>query len=230
MSYLEQSTRYIGYDARLGGRYRYHRPPSVLQSPLGSRYVSDLDRLFDAYGQLLAMTQDWARERYPKESGDSDFVYRQSIRAKALDAVRGVLPAASLSNVGIYGSGQGYEALLLRMRASPLPEARTCADLMLVELRKVIPSFLKRVDLPDRGGQWSDYLRTNREAMAEMATRLFPDRAAFGVGISFLLIAAGQAIASPLAGAGVGPLGLSGVFIACAGATGIGALLAPRGR
>ncbi|MBA3302753.1 MAG: FAD-dependent thymidylate synthase [Acidimicrobiia bacterium] len=175
MSYLEQSTRYIGYDARLGGRYRYHRPPSVLQSPLGSRYVSDLDRLFDAYGQLLAMTQDWARERYPKESGDSDFVYRQSIRAKALDAVRGVLPAASLSNVGIYGSGQGYEALLLRMRASPLPEARTCADLMLVELRKVIPSFLKRVDLPDRGGQWSDYLRTNREAMAEMATRLFPD-------------------------------------------------------
>jgi len=62
------------------------------------------------------------------------------------------------------------------------------------------------------------------------ATRLFPDRAAFGVGISFLLIAAGQAIASPLAGAGVGPLGLSGVFIACAGATGIGALLAPRGR
>lgn len=62
------------------------------------------------------------------------------------------------------------------------------------------------------------------------ATRLFPDRAAFGVGISFLLIAAGQAVASPLAGAGVDPLGLSGVFIAAAGATGIGALLVPRGQ
>lgn len=60
------------------------------------------------------------------------------------------------------------------------------------------------------------------------ATWLFPTRASFGVGISFLLIAAGQAIASPLASAGVGPLGLSGVFIACAGATGVGALLAPR--
>ena len=39
------------------------------------------------------------------------------MKAKALDAVRGVLPAASLSNVGVYGTGQGYEQLLLRMRA-----------------------------------------------------------------------------------------------------------------
>jgi thymidylate synthase ThyX len=175
MSYLEQSTRYIGYDARLGGRYRYHRPPAVLQSPLGHRYVGDMDRLFDTYVSLLSLVQDWARERYPKEPGDSDFVYRQSIRAKALDAVRGVLPAASLSNVGIYGTGQGFEALLLRMRASALPEARAFAELMLVELRKVIPSFLKRVDLPDRGGAWSDYLRTTRAGMEEAAARLFPD-------------------------------------------------------
>ena len=85
---------------------------------------------------------DWARERYPKEPADSDFVYKQTIKAKACDAVRGVLPAATLSNVGIYGTGQAYEALLLRMRAHPLPEARTYAAMMLDELRKVIPSFL----------------------------------------------------------------------------------------
>ena len=46
--------------------------------------------------------------------------------------------------------------LLLRMRSHPLPEARRYADLMLVELRKVIPSFLQRVDLADRGGVWSE--------------------------------------------------------------------------
>ena len=39
MAYLEQSTRYVAYDARLGGRYRYHRDPAVLASPLGTRYV-----------------------------------------------------------------------------------------------------------------------------------------------------------------------------------------------
>src|SRR6202789_3137857 len=39
MSYLEQSTRYIAYDTRIGGRYRFYRDPAVLGSPLGTRYV-----------------------------------------------------------------------------------------------------------------------------------------------------------------------------------------------
>src|SRR4030095_9392504 len=32
MSYLEQSTRYIRYDQRLGGPYRYYRDPILLRS------------------------------------------------------------------------------------------------------------------------------------------------------------------------------------------------------
>ena len=174
MSYLEQSTRYIAYDARLGGRYRYYRDPEVLGSPLGLRYVGDLDRMFDTYAGMAATMLDYFRERFPKQAGDSDFVHRQALKAKALDAVRGALPAAALSNVGIYGTGQAYEALLLRMRAHPLPEARSYADLMLTELRKVIPSFLKRVDLTDRGVAASTYLATTRTAMDEIAARLFP--------------------------------------------------------
>jgi thymidylate synthase ThyX len=176
MAYLEQSTRYIAYDARLGGRYRYYRDPEVLGSELGLRYIGDMDRVFDIYAELVPLMSDFFREQFPKDAGDSDFVYRQAIRAKAFDAVRGVLPAASLSNVGIYGTGQGYEALLLRMRAHPLPEARAYADLMLTELRKVIPSFLKRVDLDDRGVAWSTYLATTRADVADIAARLFADQ------------------------------------------------------
>ena len=174
MSYLEQSTRYIAYDARIGGRYRFHRDPGVLGSPLGTRYVGEMDRLFDTYAELLPKLTEFFRVQFPKDPDDSDFVYRQATRAKAFDALRGLLPAASLSNVGIYGTGQAYEALLLRMRSHPLPEARTYADLILHELRKVIPSFLKRVDLADRGVAWSTYLATNRTAMDEVADRLFP--------------------------------------------------------
>jgi thymidylate synthase ThyX len=177
MSYLEQSTRYIAYDARIGGRYRYHRDPEVLGSHLGLRYVGDLDRLFDTYGELASTMTEFFRDRFTKDPADSDFIYRQALKAKALDAVRGVLPAASLSNVGIYGTGQAYEALLLRMRAHPLPEARSYADLMLTELRKVIPSFLKRVDLTDRGVAASTYLASTRLHMEELAARLFPDAA-----------------------------------------------------
>jgi thymidylate synthase ThyX len=116
--------------------------------------------------------QDWFRERHPREPGDSDLVYRHAIRAKAFDALRGLLPAASLSNVGIYGSGQAYEYLILRMRAHPLPEARAYADLMLAELRKVIPSFLARVDRPDRGGEWSAYLAATTHATEAVAQRV----------------------------------------------------------
>lgn len=173
MSYLEQSTRYIGYDARLGGRYRFYRDPELLTSPLGTRYVGDMDRMFDAYSAAVNAVTDHVRDTVPQDPDDSDFVYRQATRAKALDAVRGMLPAASLSNVGIYGTGQAFEALLLRMRSHPLPEARQYADLMLHELRKVIPSFLRRVDLADRGGRWSDYLASTRATTAELVERLF---------------------------------------------------------
>jgi thymidylate synthase ThyX len=175
MSYLEQSTRYISYDQRLGGRYRYYRDPDVLRSSFGTRYVGDMDRMFDTYAELVDGMTEWARQRYPKSKGDSDFVHRQATRAKALDAARGVLPAAAISNVGIYGTGQAFEALLLRMRSHPLPEARAYADLMLHELRKVIPSFLRRVDLPDRGGAWSEYLATTRTDTAAVVDRLFAD-------------------------------------------------------
>ena len=172
MSYLEQSTRYVAYDARLGGRYRYFRDPAVLSSRLGTRYVGDMDRLFDSYSLLLSKVTDHVRATVMRDPADSDFVYRQATRAKALDAVRGILPAASLSNVGIYGSGQAFEMLLLRMRAHPLPEARHYADLMLFELRKVIPSFLRRVDLADRGGRWVDYLRSTRANTNELVCTL----------------------------------------------------------
>src|SRR5579875_2142525 len=91
MSYLEQSTRYIAYDQRLpSGVYRYHRPPEILESPLGARYVGDMDRMFDTYGSLLQRLVAWLGARYPRQPGDSDFVHRQAIKAKALDAARGL--------------------------------------------------------------------------------------------------------------------------------------------
>ena len=174
MSYMEQSTRYIPYDGKLGGRYRYYRDRAVLADPtLAWRYIADLDGLFDTYTAMLPKLLDWARERYPKDPADSDFAYKQSIRAKACDAARGILPAATLSNVGVYGSGQAFEALLLRMRAHPLPEAVEYAAMMLEELRKVIPSFVARVDRPDRGGVWSEYLSERRHDTAELVHRLF---------------------------------------------------------
>jgi thymidylate synthase ThyX len=97
------------------------------------------------------------------------------IRAKALDTLRGLLPAATTSNVGLFGTGQAFEALILRMYAHPLEEVRGCAQQMLTELRHVIPAFLARIDQPDRGGRWIDYLAGTRRAFEALAAPIVAD-------------------------------------------------------
>ncbi len=164
MSYLEQSTRYIPYDSRLpSGHYRYHRDQAVLESPLGARYVGEMDRMFDTYGELLPVLQAFVLHENPRHGGVSELAHRQAVRARCLDALRGLLPAGSLSNVGIFGSGQSYEQLLLRMRAHPLPEARRYADLILVELAQGDP-VLPRQGRPARSGVGSGPSTSRRAA------------------------------------------------------------------
>ncbi len=175
-AYLEQSTRYVPYDDRPGGRWRYAIPPELEGHPgLAKRYGHTLDRAFETYAGWLGPMQDFYQRRFPRDPADSDFVYRMTIRAKACDALRGLLPAATRTNVGIFATAQSYEQLLLRMRAHPLREVGIYAELILTELRKVIPAFLTRVDLPDRGGAWSDYLGASRRQAAEVTARMLRD-------------------------------------------------------
>lgn len=171
-AYLEQSTRYMFYDKPLGNRYRYHTPPEVTAAGRGDSYRTEMDALFQSYGALTEQLTRYYETLYPQQPGDTDFVYRSTIRAKVCDDLRGLLPAATISNVGIYATGQSYESLLLRMRASRLAEVRDYADLMLIELRKLIPAFLRRVDIPDRGGAWSAYLAETSASVEELASSL----------------------------------------------------------
>src|SRR5262249_23280446 len=85
MAYLEQSTRYIPYDTRLGGRYRYWRDPEVAGSPLSARYVADLDSLFDTYARTLPELMDWARARAPKEACPPRLLLQENVQAKHAD-------------------------------------------------------------------------------------------------------------------------------------------------
>ena len=172
MAYLEQSTRYVPYTDRPGGAWKYHVPAELEQPRLRAAYTSALDLAFETYTRWLAPLQELYAARYPRNADVSPGVYRRTIQAKALDALRGLLPAATLANVGIYGTGQAYEALLLRLRSYPLAEAQETAEAMLVELRRVIPAFLRRVDLEDRGVRWSRYLAETRAATARVANGL----------------------------------------------------------
>jgi thymidylate synthase ThyX len=167
-AYLEQSTRYIPYDAPMGGRpelgYRYYRDPE-----LGPHYEHAMDEVFDAYATALPRVAAWVEGEFP---GDDSPARRRAIQAKALDLLRGLLPAASLSHMGIYASGQTYEQLILHLLAHPLPEARRCGQMILEAVQAVMPSFVTRVERPDRGGEWIAYLEARERAAARWVRRL----------------------------------------------------------
>jgi thymidylate synthase ThyX len=174
-AYLEQSTRYIAYDAPMesgGDRYRYWR-----DAALGPEYERAMDGLFDTYAQSLPRVEAWAAERFPRADGEPEAAHARSIRAKALDLLRGLLPAASLSHMGIYATGQTYEQLILHLLASPLPEARLYGEGILDAIKAIMPSFVTRVERPERGGEWIKFLEQRAEAADRWAARLGLDRA-----------------------------------------------------
>ena len=176
MAYLEQSTRYVPYTDKPNGRWKYHLPAEIERSPLAADFTRTMDRAFETYARWIPRMEAHFREKYPKSSEDSDGVYRSVIRAKALDTLRGLLPAATTSNVGLFGTGQAYEALLLRMFAHPLDEVRSSANLILAELRQIIPAFLARIDQPNRGGRSIEYLAETRRTF-DLAARSTVDGA-----------------------------------------------------
>jgi len=172
MAYLEQSTRYVPHTDRPEGRWRYHVPAELGSTALREAYTTVLDDAFETYARWLPRLEERYAQAFPRDEATSPGVWKRSIRAKALDALRGLLPAATLANVGIHGTGQAYEALLLRMRAHPLAESQDLAQRMLVELRKVIPAFLRRVDVEERGVRWTRYLAETREDTGRVAAEL----------------------------------------------------------
>jgi thymidylate synthase ThyX len=176
-AYLEQSTRYMAYDDKPGGRYRYHRPRELEGMPLARRYCDTLDAVFDAYAAALPRARAWLEQAHPRDADTSERAWRSSITAKACDLLRGLLPAATTSNVGMYASGQAYEQLLLRLQDHELAEARDLGGQLLTELRTVIPAFLERVDREDRGRRWSAYLAATRDETRRIAHELLADMA-----------------------------------------------------
>jgi thymidylate synthase ThyX len=169
-AYLEQSTRYIAYDAPMPdppGGYRYYR-----DADLGREYDRAMDGLFAVYSASLPRVRAWADTEYPRGHDEPPAAHTRAIKAKALDLLRGLLPASSLSHMGIFAAGQTYEQLILHLLAHPLPEAQRYGRMILDAVGSVTPSFVVRVDRPDRGGEWISYLETRAEAGAHWSRRL----------------------------------------------------------
>lgn len=144
---LEKSTRYIYFDQKVGGEYLYYREPILMTSAYRDLYIDTCNHLFDAYSQLIAPLTDQIQRRFPKENDISKVAYGAALRAKVLDCLRGLLPACSLTNMGVYGNGRFFEQLIQRLNCHNLAEAQDIGRKSFQELSKVIPSFVRRAEV-----------------------------------------------------------------------------------
>jgi len=161
ISPLEKSTRYVYFHQKVDGKYRYYRGEEIARHGI---YIKTCDMLFDTYAKLMEPLGAWLKKKYPKPADGSvtDRAYESTIKAKVCDLLRGLLPAGTLTNTGLYGNGRAYEYLLTRMYASDLEEVRGLAASFQTELSLMIPAFVKRAN--DRHGMATqEYWKACRE-------------------------------------------------------------------
>ena len=165
ISPLEKSTRYVRFDQQKDGKYLYYREPLIMLSAYCLMYESAMDGLFKTYSDLIEPLSKWLASQYPKDEVTTERAYANSIKAKALDILRGLLPMATQTNVGLYGNGRAFEHLLIKLSASPHLEVRELGRSMQEELMEVIPSFVKRATT-DRGRRQSGRIMVEEETVA----------------------------------------------------------------
>ena len=175
LSPLEKSTRYVYFHQKdKDGHYRYYRGAELADD---AAYLKICDLLFDTYVKLQEPLAAWLKKKYPKAADVTERAYESTIKAKVCDLLRGLLPASTLTNTGLYGNGRAFEYLLTRMYSSDLPEVNRLAGEMQEELSKAIPSFVKRCN--DRHGQatqayWKECReKTKKEAEKNQKQSLF---------------------------------------------------------
>jgi thymidylate synthase ThyX len=177
LSPLEKSTRYVRFDKRdEQGNYKFLREPTLMSSGFADLYLEVNNLLFDTYSKLLDKVLKWVKENNP-QGETSDRAYESACRAKACDTVRGLLPASTLTNLGISGNGRAFEYMLTKMYANPLAEIRDIAASMHTELAKVLPSFVKRAN-NEHGRATQAFYSETEEALKKLAKQFLSTEAA----------------------------------------------------
>lgn len=164
ISPLEKSTRYILFNEKVNGEYRFYKEPVLMASEFADLYLKINNMLFDCYSELVAPMKKFIIEKFPQPADMTERAYKFTVKAKACDVLRVFLPASTLTNVGIFGNGRSLEYLLIRLRSSPLKEMQNIALSLHEELRKVMPPFMKRV-YGEHGNMWVNYINRTDVAM-----------------------------------------------------------------
>ena len=189
---IEQSTRYVRYDQKdEQGRWRYFRPKEIMNSVLRDKYEIINNKAFEVYSELVGRLQEYFKNKLPEtefeieverngekvkvkkhelqsESEERAFrtAYGFTIRCAALDVGRCVLPASTLTQLGVYGNGRYLTTVLNALKSGELEEDREKGFELEAELKKVLPTFIKR-------NKGDERVRIRNQEMRELGKRLF---------------------------------------------------------
>ena len=203
LSYLEKSSRYVTWNKKEKGKYRFYRDSEIMKSRFADMYEDSCNFSFDVYSKNIEPMINYVREKYPiekysfkdstdgneklfsklKNEGDvksANMIYKGSTKAKALDILRGLLPASTLTNVGITGNGRAFEYLLTVLGSSELKEERDLASKIKKELDTTIKSFVRRAD--DKYGKaFQKYLKDIKNKSKSITLKEIKSKSTTGV-------------------------------------------------
>ena len=172
---LEKSTRYIYFDQKVNDEYLFYREPVIMTSAYKEQYIEVCNHLFDVYGKLIPPLTEYMEKKFPREHDVSKVAYTAALRAKVLDCLRGLLPASTLTNMGMYGNGRFFETLIQKLNVHNLAELQDIGKRSYGELSKVIPSFVRRAEISHKYQQtftdFSEQLEGDLKGLSEEFTQ-----------------------------------------------------------
>lgn len=173
---LEKSTRYIYFDQKVKGEYLFYREPILMTSAYRDKYIDTCNMLFETYSRLIPPLTVLMEQRFPKDPLISKIAYTAALRAKVLDCLRGLLPAGTLTNMGIFGNGRFFEQLIHKLNCQNLAELQEIGKSSFEELSKVIPSFVRRSDVTHRTHQnYAQFYETMQSDLKLIAEQHLPN-------------------------------------------------------
>ena len=183
LSFLEKSSRYVSWETKSDGRYAYYRGPDI---PHEKIYEEACDFSFDTYVHCMPAVRTYLEDAHPMEdfpfrdsrdltekpfselAVESDIkmaerAYKNAARSMVFDLLRGLLPASTLTNLGVAGNGRAFEYLISILKSSRLPEERSIGRDLAKELEHTMGPFVKRAK-GKYGRQLEEYVAELRRA------------------------------------------------------------------
>lgn len=161
-SYTEKSTRYQVFD-----RNTYYKPKKIMDDPeLGPLYQKTGNLLFDTYTELVEPMKEYMKRHHPQPEGMSDGLYQNTLKARACDEIRYILPTSTLTNLGMTINARNLEYAISKFLSHPLDEIKELGEEIKKVGLKITPTLIKYAD-------YNEYMVNNDKKFEEIDQELF---------------------------------------------------------